>query len=187
MSDAYLIQKVSKPTRNVRLDQKSNIVDLVLVNDEKIISDIIHSAPIGASDHDTLYFQINMPKKKVKEERSKRFNLNKGKYKEMRENMSKTNWTPLNNLEVDEQWNYIENVVIENMNKYIPKTEAKGKQERKPCWMKNKVLRKIKKKYQAYKRYLITKEGQEYEKYIRKRNACTRAISKAKKKSMKKI
>ena len=33
-----------------------------------------------------------------------------------------------------------------------------------------------------YKRYLVTKQGKEYEQYIKKRNECTREIKKAKKK-----
>ena len=37
-------------------------------------------------------------------------------------------------------------------------------------------------KYHAYKRYLKSKEGKDYEKYIKQRNACTRGIRKAKKK-----
>ena len=66
--------------RNVRIDQQANIVDLVLINDESLISDIIHSAPIGKSEHDTLYFQLNISKKKIRKEKFKKFNLNKGNY-----------------------------------------------------------------------------------------------------------
>ena len=61
--DAYLIQKVTKSTRNVRLDQQANIVDLVLTNVESMISEIVHCAPLGASDHNVLLFQINVPQK----------------------------------------------------------------------------------------------------------------------------
>ena len=48
--------------------------------------------------------------------------------------------------------------------------------------MNPKVFRKIKKKYHAYKRYLVTKQGKEYEQYIRKKIECTKEIKKAKKK-----
>ena len=60
-------KKVTKPTRNVRVDQQANIVDLVLklvINDCEIIPKIVHCAPIGKSDHDVLIFQIIIPKEK---------------------------------------------------------------------------------------------------------------------------
>ena len=175
-------QKVQKPTRNTRLDQKSNIVDLVLVNEENLISEIIHSAPLGASDHDVLYFQLNIQKKKQKETKSKRFNLSKGKYGEMRKEISQENWQDLEQMNVEETWVTIKNKIVSQMNKHIPKTDVNNTKKLKPCWMNNKVFRKIKKKYHAYKRYLVTKQGREYEAYIRKRNDCTKAIKKAKKK-----
>ena len=44
--DAYLIQKVNKPTRD-RENQKSNILDLILVNDDNFSSDVDHLDPFG--------------------------------------------------------------------------------------------------------------------------------------------
>ena len=182
IKDAYLFQKVNKPTRNVRMDQQANIVDLVLVNDTNAISEIIHTAPIGASDHDCLYFQLQIQKKEKKEESKKRFNLGKGDYKKMRKNMNKVDWKKIEKLEVDEAWNFTKEKIIENMEKCIPKTKIKEKINIKPCWMNDKVFRKIKKKYHAYKRFLVTKQGRDYEKYIRQRNICSKEIKKAKKK-----
>ena len=46
---------VDKPTR-IRLGQTGNILDLVLVNEEQLVSEIEHYSPIGKSDHDTLFF-----------------------------------------------------------------------------------------------------------------------------------
>ena len=71
LNDAFLTQKVTKPTRNVRMYQQANIVDLILVNDETLISEIVHCPPLGASDHDVLFFQINTPRRKKKEEKKK--------------------------------------------------------------------------------------------------------------------
>ena len=92
LKDAFLTQKVTKPTRNVRLDQQANIVDLVLVNDSDIIPEIVHSAPIGKSDHDVLIFQLNIPKNKKKETKRKRFNLAKGDYKKLRNDLRIEKW-----------------------------------------------------------------------------------------------
>lgn len=56
--DAFLIQKVRKPTRE-RKNQKSNILDLIFVNEDSIISDIEHQDPFGKSDHQTLVFDLD--------------------------------------------------------------------------------------------------------------------------------
>ena len=182
LKDAYLIQKVKNPTRNIRQDQRANIVDLVLTNDENMISDIVHIAPIGASDHDVLLFQMNMSKVRKKETKVKSFNLAKGNYKRMREDLKKVKWDKIDELEVEGQWEFIKKEIIDSMNKHIPKSNKSEIKKNKPCWMNDKVFRKIKKKYYAYKRYLVSKEGQDYEHYIKKRNECTREIKKAKKK-----
>ena len=182
LKDAYLIQKVTKPTRNVRVDQRANIVDLVLTNDENFISEIVHGPPIGASDHDVLYFQINLQKEQKQEQKIKRFNLAKGNYHKIRDHLKQIDWNQLDTLDVDEQWEFIKRELIKTMNDNIPKSNRKDTKSVKPCWMNNKVLRKIKKKYYAYKRYLITKEGREYEEYIRRRNESTKEVRKAKKK-----
>ena len=187
LNDAFLTQKVNKPTRNVRMDQQANIVDLVLINEESAISEIVHSAPLGNSDHDVLFFQLNISKQRNKKEKSKKFNLNKGNYEEMRKEMKKENWTNLEKLDVEQTWQRIKTKILEQMNKHIPKTEINDRKKNKPCWMNQKVLRKIKKKYHAYKRYLVTKQGKDYENYIRQRNKCTKEIKKAKKKHEKNI
>ena len=45
INDNFLIQKVSLPTRD-REGQNSNILDLILVNENELISDITHTEPI---------------------------------------------------------------------------------------------------------------------------------------------
>ena len=82
-------KKLQNCTRNVRIDQHANIVDLVLTNDESLISEIVHCAPLGASDHDVLIFQLNIPKKKKKNKKEKRFNLAKGNYKKNEKRLKK--------------------------------------------------------------------------------------------------
>ena len=100
----------------------------------------------------------------------------------MRKELSKENWSNVKDMNVEGAWDHIKKKICEKMEKHIPKTKVKETKRQKPCWMNPKVFRKIKKKYYAYKRYLVTKQGKEYEQYIKKRNECTREIKKAKKK-----
>ena len=53
--------------------------------------------------------------------------------------------------------------------------------------MNKKALRKIKKKHKLFKRFLTTKSGYHYTKYITARNKCKKEIKKAKKNNEKKI
>ena len=54
--DAYLFQMVRKPTRR-RDAQQPNILDLVLVNDENLVSYTEHLCPFGKRDHE-FYFNL---------------------------------------------------------------------------------------------------------------------------------
>ena len=55
---ACLIQSVVSPTRT-RVNQNSNVLDLVLSNYDNI-DNLKHSAPIGKSDHHVLSFDITV-------------------------------------------------------------------------------------------------------------------------------
>ena len=57
---------VEKPTR-IRIGQARNILDLVFVNDDSLISDIEHNSPIGKRDHETLFFTLYIGIAKLKE------------------------------------------------------------------------------------------------------------------------
>ena len=49
IKDSFLIQKVRNPTRH-RQGTKSNILDLILVNDAQWISEVQHVASLGVTD-----------------------------------------------------------------------------------------------------------------------------------------
>ena len=73
------------------------------------------------------------------------------------------------------------------MEKHIPKKKIGGRKKLVPAWMCKSVLKKIKKKYHLYKRYLQTKDGQDYQRYILAQNECTRKVRRAKKDHEKKV
>ena len=52
--DAFLIQMVVKPTRT-RMGQNRNILELVLVNEVRLVSTVEHCSPIANNDHETLF------------------------------------------------------------------------------------------------------------------------------------
>ena len=186
IQDAFLFQQVHDPTRR-RANQQPTLDDWVLVNDETLISDIKHNAPLGNSDHDVLAFELNISNDPKPEQRKYAFNLKKGNYEKLREHIRLTDWTEMEGKNVENMWSFFKDKVLEAMERCIPKIK-KGKQKKLlPSWMDMKTLRKIKKKHKMFKRYLKTKAGRDYLAYQEIRNVCTKLIKIAKKKYEKKI
>ena len=182
--DAFLIQKVQNPTRH-RAGQRSTLLDLVLVNDDKLISDITHLAPLGKSDHDILQFDLYVSKNKTNYKLKYQYNLNKGDYVNFRKFIASSTIYMVENDNtidnVEKMWGSIKQAILDGMDKFIPKVPCKQIKKVKPLWMNNKLLRKIKKKNKLYKRYLNTKEGSDYNRYILERNLCNKLIKKFRK------
>ena len=101
------MQMVSKPTRT-RVGQTCNILDLVIINDVSLISDIEHGSPIGKSDHETLFFTLYVEivqSTDINDEYV--YDLSKGDYKKMRMNLRDFDWNVMLNGDVDQCWNVI--------------------------------------------------------------------------------
>jgi len=57
VNDSYLHQHVTNPTR-ARANQCPGVLDLVLTNEENMLSDLQFMAPLGKSDHAVLSFEL---------------------------------------------------------------------------------------------------------------------------------
>jgi len=178
--DAFLIQMVDKPTR-YREGQRANILDLVLVNDEQLISDITHMAPVAKSDHNVLYFQLYTDALENVTSETYRYNMSKGNFEKMRREFSEIDWTHLNTLEVEECWADIRDKIQHSMENNIPKVKVKKKRKLRPYWLSASLVKSVKKKYRLYKRYLETQMGTDYQRYINLRNLCNKLIKKERK------
>ena len=187
-NDTLLFQKVKKDTRR-RKGQTPSLLDLVLVSEDDLVSTITHIAPLGKSDHDNLIFQLYIPIEQNVKNNFTRYIMSKGNYKKMREELSDHNWEGYNALTVEDKWNYLKTTISKLMENYIPTTTSNVKKDnrKRPHWMNSKALRKIKKKYNLYKRFLNTKSGQDYQRYIEARNECKRVVKRAKKNHEKKV
>ena len=186
LRDSFLTQKVKKPTRH-RQGEKPNILDLVIVNDNQWISEIEHVASLGKSDHDVLIFQLYCMKKETPKAVKYRFKLNKGNYDKMRKIISEVDWDREEDKNVNDEWVFIKDKILNAMESCIPKIKQSQSKTSKPIWMTPKILRKIKTKYRTFKRYLESKTSQSYKNYIIARNKCSKEIKKNRKKHEKNI
>jgi hypothetical protein len=178
IADAFLLQQVVGCTRR-RSGQNPTLDDWVLVSHDNLISDIVHLDPVGKSDHDVLKFEMNVSMKGDCKQKKQVYNLSKGNYGKLRELVKEHDWSLFNKMDVNEAWCYMRDMLHNAMEQCIPKVNTGPSKSIKPVWMDKKALNKVKKKYKLFKRYLKTKSGVDYEKYIRERNACNRILKKA--------
>ena len=127
LRDAFLIQNVSRPTRN-REAQKANILDLILTNEDDLISPVEHSDPLGRSDHQVLTFHLIINMKDDITTFKHKFNLIKGDYPSMRKDFNSLDWSYLDEKNLDEMWDEFSKLVKDSMDKNIPKTKTASKQ-----------------------------------------------------------
>ena len=177
--DAYLYQMVKAPTRR-RGDQRPTLDDLILVNDETLISDITHLSPLGKSDHDVLLFSLYIEQDPPEAQDIERFDLSKVDYHKMREEVETADWSNLHLDDVENIWLRIKKTIIDSMNRNIPKVSTKLSKTKKPDWMTGAVRNSVKKKHALFQRYLKSKASYDYQRYIKCRNECNSIIKKAK-------
>ena len=168
--DTFLHQHIKQPTHH-RGEQRPTLIDLIFTSEEGNVNDIQHKAPLGKSHHQSIVFQY-VCKTSDLDDKRQRFIYDKGNYTEMRQDFEKLNFTSkIENLKVQEAWDLFSEKIELLCKKHIPMSGKNNrKTKRKPLWMNEKAMAKVKKKQSAYKRYLETKEGQEYLIYAKARN-----------------
>ena len=126
LKDHFLYQNIDKPTRG-RGTQKANIVDLILTNEEDMISELEHLSPLGKSDHELLKFKYNCYISRFNSKQA-RYSYNRGDYDSIRETM-RINWTEkLESLNsVEEKWQFIKKVISDAIEIHIPKRQLNSK------------------------------------------------------------
>ena len=91
VKDAYLTQHVEQPTRGRGTDTPSTL-DIVLTKNDDVLEDLTIEAPLGKSDHSTLWFKVAC-------------NFKPKPITKVRYEYDKADWTKLRNmLPKGEEW-----------------------------------------------------------------------------------
>ena len=87
--DCFYYQHVEEATRR-RGNDNPSLLDLVLTDEQMQVSEVLHHAPMGKSDHDLITFQFHcyLDFAKPKE----KYDFSKGDYQAMRENLGSSTW-----------------------------------------------------------------------------------------------
>ena len=91
LHDAYLVQHVKQPTR-FRHGDTPHILDLILTNEEGMISNLSHLPALGNSDHEVLQFSLWCYMYR-RESHATKLNLHRGDYKKMAEDLGTIPWS----------------------------------------------------------------------------------------------
>ena len=176
--DAYLFQHVLEPTRH-RANQQRNPLDLVFTTDDSV-DNVRLEAPLGNSDHCGIIFEIQLDENQSKIQPKTYPNYNKADYVAIKSEINNLNWkTQLADKDVNESWNLLSDTLKASCKRHVPLITKKDGKKR-PLWMNQTALAKVKKKHQAWKRYLETKSGELYLEYTRARNQAKWETRKAK-------
>ena len=169
----FLFQHVSTPSK-FRQNQQPNTLDLISTNEEQFIQQVEISHSLGLSDHCIISFDF-VSKYEVYAESDdpcqNHFILDRGDYPCLAKELSVVNWSKeFICLTVDEMITFLDYKLSSLMDRYIPRKIHKicktcSVKNHLPLWMRRKTFVLIKKKHNAYKRWIHSNTGTNKIKY----------------------
>ena len=120
-SDLYIHQHVKKITR-IRGTSEPSILDLVITNEEGMVSEIEYQSPISKSDHTCLLFNFNCYNI-LEYNTHPKFNFSRGDYATMNTELDQIDWDKElhKSKSIDDQWQVFTKHVLNSMDRCIPK------------------------------------------------------------------
>ena len=114
IQDSFLTQDVLEPTRG------ENVLDIVLSSQKELVDNVKILEPLGNSEHNRIYFDINV-KPESKNKKTYKRNFHKGNYKDMRKYLAKLEWNNmLMNKTAIECWNILKYEIESIIDKLVP-------------------------------------------------------------------
>ena len=138
LRDNFLNQLISEPTR-YRDGQRPNILDLLIVDKSEIVSKVTYSSNLGASDHICFIAEIHC-NLAVQDTDTVKRNFYKGNYEDIRQELSAVNWENMDNLNVEESWNFFIDKIKNSIDKHVPLKKVKSEHKKEAKMDKCRVL-----------------------------------------------
>ena len=121
MRECYLHQHNEETSRRRGKDEPS-LIDLIFTDEALQVSDVLHHAPLGKSDHDVITFKfkcyLDYSKPKVS------YSYEKADYESMRRELAISNWEEEymvsgSNKNVEELWNILKSKLMDLRGKFV--------------------------------------------------------------------
>ena len=183
LRDNFLSQSVNECTR-YRDGQDPSCLDLLLSDNQTDVENLKFLGRLGASDHVGVSFDFAC-EVSINSENIDRPKYFKGNYVEIRDYLGNIAWNQMENMGVEESWKFLLDHLNTCIDRFIPRSTVNKKGFQKPRWMDYYCVRKIKKKYHAWKRFTHSHSYRDYQAYCKLRNSATKAIRFSKKKYQK--
>ena len=168
-----------EPTRG------ENVLDIVLSSQKEFIDNVRICEPLGCSDHNQIYFIINVKGEQNRKIRYRK-KFHKGRYKDMRKHLAKIDWNDtLENKTATECWNILKREIDYIVEQFVP-LKKQGKLSKKKHLSKE-AIRKIKYKQTMWKTYRHNGSEEDYAIYKEALNQATAEIRNIQREAMKKI
>ena len=182
LRDNYLGQHINDFTR-YRQGQDPSCLDLLLTDNQTEVENLSLNGELGASDHVSVFFEFPCKVNKITDQ-SNRLNFFKGDYSEIKSYLNTVNWNEMVEMDVEDSWTFLRQHLNHCFENFVP-NYGKKKGIQKPKWMDYYCVRKVKKKYQAWKRFTYSRSYRDYQTYCKLRNSATQAIRYSKRKYQK--
>ena len=122
--DTYLYQHVKQATR-YRGDNQPSLLDLILTNEEEMIDNVVHNAPLGNSDHEILEFNFKLGRNENTRSNQQSLRFFKGNYDEINRLLTNTDWNlELAQGDIDELWNRFADKISSTYKDNIPVSKS---------------------------------------------------------------
>ena len=186
--DSYLIQHVCQPT-HYRGTQHPTLIDLIFSNEEEMVQNIRHCAPLGKSHHQCLFFDFLCSGQENSKCYEGKYDFKKADFEKMRKLCEENDLVlQLEEKNVEESWDCISSCIHSVVEECVPKFYSGKKEGRnKPKYWNEKVAEKTKEKDLKYQKWLSTQDDEDWKAYTRSRNQAKNECRKADKEYQKNI
>ena len=165
LQECFLYQHVTEPTRH-RLNETSNLLDLVLSSEEDMVYDLSYHSPLGESDHVILEFHVNFKQNEVRKPPER--NIYKADYEAINKDVNDQNWEDVFNSSFENDYNTFLDTLQNSLEKHSPLKANNTK--KKNIYMTSDAMRLKNKKRRLWKRYLYTKSNYDRQNFINSKN-----------------
>ena len=156
---------MSEPTR-FKPGIEPSLLDLVITNEEGMISDLSYLPPLGKSDHLSLQFSFNLTSHDSFD--YVKYNLNAGDYDYLRSQVQCIDWERMLSMTMNEAWEYFSIEFGSAIGCSVPFSTVRPKY--KNIYTNREVLRLSKKKTTLWRVYCNTHCSLDYDRFARVRN-----------------
>ena len=181
LRDCFLVQLVDRPTR-YRSDQKPNILDLIITNDENFVYDISYNNPIGKSDHVCIEGLLAMNYGSIDTcGTGDRYCFKLANFGNLKKEVLSWNLHKWEDLNMEDHWTEFKENLLDAINKHIPKVKVKKQfTPKSTAWMDANAKRALTKKRKYFNKFKKHNTKYSWNKYVTMRNNAHTAVKEAK-------